>query len=82
MGIMAIEVEVETGIIEEERNPDLDDHVMCYRCREYDHFMAECPNTPTDEETDYEDADPTSLQIMSQNYSPDYSEREADYLNL
>ena len=27
MGIMAIEVEVETGIIEEERNPDLDDHV-------------------------------------------------------
>ena len=24
--------------------------------------MAECPNTPTNEETDYEDADPTSLQ--------------------
>ena len=44
--------------------------------------MAECPNTPTDEKTDYEDADPTSLQIMSQNYSPDNSEREADYLNL
>ena len=36
--------------------------------------MPECPNTPTDEETDYEDADPTSLQIMSQNYSPNYSE--------
>ena len=58
------------------------DRVRCYRCWEYDHFMAECPNNPTDEETDYEDADPTSLQIMSQNYSPDYSEREADYLNL
>ena len=32
--------------------------------------MAECPNTPTDEETDYEDADPTSLQMMAQSYSP------------
>ena len=58
------------------------DHVRYYRCWEYDHFMAECPNTPTDEETDYEDADPTSLQMMSQNYIPNYSEREADYLNL
>ena len=36
--------------------------MRCYRCREYDHFASECPNTPTDEETDYEDADPTSLQ--------------------
>ena len=26
-------------------NPD---HVRCYRCREYDHFASECPNTPTD----------------------------------
>ena len=55
------------------------DCVRCYRCREYDHFAAECPNTPTDEETDYEDADPTSLQMISQNYD---SEREGDYLNL
>ena len=22
------------------------------------HFASECPNTPTDEETDYKDADP------------------------
>ena len=58
------------------------DCVRCYRCQEYDHFMAECPNTPTNEETDYEDVDPTSLQIMSQNYSPNYSEREAYCLNL
>ena len=56
--------------------------VRCYRCREYDHFASECPNTPTDEETDYEDTDPASLQMMSQNYSPINSEREADYLNL
>ena len=53
------------------------DHVRCYRCQEYDHFAAECPNTPTDEETDYEDAAPTSLQMMSQSY-----EAEGDYLNL
>ena len=58
------------------------DHMRCYRCREYDHFAAECPNTPTDKETDYEDADPASLQIMSQSYGPNDLEREGDYLNL
>ena len=56
--------------------------MWCYRCREYDHFASKCPNTPTDEETDYEDADPASLQIMSQSYGPVDSEREGDYLNL
>ena len=56
--------------------------MRCYRCREYNHFAAECPNTSTDEETDYEDADPASLQIMSQSYGPNDSEREGDYLNL
>ena len=38
------------------------DHVRCYRCQEYNHFMSECPNTPTDEEPD--DAEPTSLQMI------------------
>ena len=56
------------------------DCVQCYRCREYDHFASECPNTPTDEETDCEDADPASLQMISQDYGPVDSER--DYLNL
>ena len=41
------------------------DQVRCYQCREYEHFASECPNTLTDEETDYEDADPTSLQMMN-----------------
>ena len=54
--------------------------MRCYRCREYDHFASECPNTPTDEETDYEDADPASLQMISHDYGPVDSER--DYLNL
>ena len=40
------------------------------------------PNTPTDEETDYEDIDPTSLQLISQTYGPVNSEGEDDYLNL
>ena len=58
------------------------DQVRCYQCREYDHFASECPNTPTDDETDYEDADPASLQMISQDYGPIDSEREGDYLNL
>ena len=58
------------------------DQVRCYRCWEYDHFASKCPNTPTDEETDYEEADPASLQIMTQNYCLIDSEGEAEYLNL
>ena len=56
--------------------------MRCYQCREYDHFTYGCPNTPTDEETDCKDADPTYLQMMSQNFSSIDSEREAEYLNL
>ena len=33
------------------------------------HFTSECPNTLTVQETDYEDADPASLQMMSHNFS-------------
>ena len=46
------------------------DHIRCYRCREYDHFASECPNTLTDEEPDCDDADPASLQMMTQDYYP------------
>ena len=53
-----------------------------YRCWEYDHFASECPNTPTDKEMDYEDIDPASLQMMTQNYCPVDSEGEVEYLNL
>ena len=58
------------------------DRVGCYRCQEDNHFVSECPNTPTDEETDYEDVDPASLQMMNQNYGPVDSEWEVEYLNL
>ena len=46
------------------------DQVRCYRCQEYDHLASECPNTPTDKETDYEDVDPASSQMMTPNYGP------------
>ena len=56
--------------------------VRCYRCREYDHFTSECLNTPTDEEPDYDNADPASLQMITQNYCLIDSEGEVEYLNL
>ena len=58
------------------------DRVRCYRCREYDYFASECPNMPTDEEPDYDNADPASLQMMTQDYSPIDSKGEVEYLNL
>ena len=56
--------------------------MRCYRCRDYDHFAAECPNTPTDEEPDGNDADPASLQMMTHDNYPIDSEGEIEYLNL
>ena len=58
------------------------DCVRCYRCRDYDHFASKFPNTPTDEEPDYDDADPKSLQMLMQDYYPIDSEGEVEYLNL
>ena len=58
------------------------DCVRCYRCREYDHFASECSNMPTDEEPDCDNADPASLQMMTQDYYPIDSEGEIEYLNL
>ena len=58
------------------------DCVRCYRCREYDHFASACPNMLTDEEPDYDNADPASLQMMTQKYYPIDSEGEIEYLNL
>ena len=58
------------------------DHVRCYRCRDYNHFESECPNTQTDEEPDCDDADSASLQMMTQDYYPTNSEGEIEFLNL
>ena len=56
--------------------------MRCYRRREYNHFASECPNIPTDEEPDYDDADSASLQMLVQNYYPIDLEGEIQYLNL
>ena len=58
------------------------DCVRCYRCREYNHFASECANTLTNEEPDYDDAGPTSLQMMTQDQYLINSEGEIEYLNL
>ena len=58
------------------------DHVRCYRYREYDHFTSECPNMLTDTEPDCDNADPASLQMITQDYYPIDSEGEIEYLNL
>ena len=49
------------------------DCMRCYRCREYDHFASDCPNVPTDEEPDYDNADPASLQMLMQGCYTVYS---------
>ena len=44
--------------------------------------MSECPNIPTDEEPDYDDVDPASLQMLMQDCYPIDPEGEVEYLNL
>ena len=38
--------------------------MRCYRCREYDHFVNECPNVGTDDSDGYE-SDRPALQLMT-----------------
>ena len=42
------------------------DKIQCYRCREYDHFTRECPNTMTDEESGPYESDRVALQMLTQ----------------
>ena len=58
------------------------DQVRCYRCREYDHFVAECLNIPTDEELEHSDAEPASLQMLMQENIPINSDGQVECLNL
>ena len=37
---------------------------------EYDHFVVECPNTPTDEELDLSDMEQAALQMLTQENIP------------
>ena len=58
------------------------DCVRCYRCREYDHFVAECSNTHMDEEMDHSDVEQASLQMLTQEHIPINSNGEIECLNL
>ena len=44
--------------------------------------MAECPNTPTNEEMEHSDAEPASLQMLTQENIPINSDGEVECLNL
>ena len=40
------------------------DRIRCFRCREYDQFANECPNTGIDDSDGYE-SDSAALQLMT-----------------
>ena len=62
------------------------DRIRCYKCREYDHFANECPNSVTDDSDGYE-SDRAALQLIStdaeihQNAAGTGLFGEQDYLN-
>ena len=63
------------------------DRIRCYRCKEYDHFANECPNTVADDCDGYE-SDRVALQLMTaeaeihDNFETTRLNKEPDYLNL
>ena len=59
------------------------DRIRCYRCREYDHFAIECPNTVTDEELDHSNIEQTALQMLMQETPIDLEgQAQVECLNL
>ena len=61
--------------------------IRCFRCRMYDHFGNECPNTGTDDSDGYE-SDSAALQLMTtdiethDSYDIARVTGEAEHLNL
>ena len=45
------------------------DRIRCFRCREYDHFANECPNTGIEVSDGYE-SDSAALQLMVTDTEP------------
>ena len=52
------------------------DRLRCFRCSEYDHFARECPNALTEDDSDQEELDSTTLQMLPQDDSLNYAEME------
>ena len=63
------------------------DRIRCFRCREYDHFANECPNTGTDVSDGY-GSDSAELQLMTtdidihDSFGVTRFTGEAEHLNL
>ena len=63
------------------------DRLRCYKCREYDHFANEYPNSVTNDSASYE-SDKAALQLIAadaeihQNSEGKRPIEEQDYLNL
>ena len=63
------------------------DRIRCFRCREYDLFANECPNTGIDDSDGYQ-SDSAALQLMTtdvevhDNYDAARFTEEVDHLNL
>ena len=63
------------------------DRIRCYKCREFDHFVNECPNAVTDDSDCYE-SDRAALQLITaeaeihHNSDATRLSKEQDYLNL
>ena len=63
------------------------DRTRCFRCREYDHFANECPNTVIDDSDGYKSYRAV-LQLMTteaeihDNFETTRLNEETDYLNL
>ena len=61
------------------------DRIRCYKCREYDHFANECPNTVTDDSDHYESGI-AALQLITaeaeihDNFDATRLNEEQDYL--
>ena len=61
--------------------------IRCYKCREYDHFINECPNIGTSDSEGHE-SDNAALQVMTTDTeSCDTHDmirfmEETEYLNL
>ena len=52
------------------------DRLRCFRCSEYDHFARECPNALKEDDSDQEDLDRDTLQMLTQDDSLNYAEME------
>ena len=50
------------------------DRLRCFRCSEYDHFVRECINMMTEDDSDQEDLDSAILQMLSQDDSLNYAD--------